>query len=895
MGMLSEAWQRLRALWTRHEFDARLEDEMAFHLEQQAERLRRDGATPDEARRQAVLMFGGRQAVREQVHEEGRPARLEQGMRELRFAARSLQRAPGFVAVTVASLALGIGATTAMFSVVHGVLLRPLPYPEHERLVEIVHDVPALGSGQLAGSPAVYFGYRDHARVFDAVGHWDWDDSPVTVSGDGEPESVASLEVTHEVLPMLVASVGAGRFFTARDDRPGAPPTAIVSHAFARQRFGDAPAVGRTLVVDGTAREVVGVLPAGFRFFEYDAHVYYPLQHVRADASFPSGDGRALARLKPETSIAQANADLLRVVPLLWQEFGAAAQAPTLEVRPALRTLKDRIVGDLGETLWIVMGTIALLLLIACANVANLMLVRTQARLPELVVRSALGASRAAIARVVVAEAALLGVLGGLVGVALAYLCLPTIVHLGGDDLPQIMQVRIDRVVLLVAGATALLATVVAAAVPLAQLAVGRVQHAETLRGARAVGDGGAGLRTRQALVVMQVATALVLVLGAALMIRTFTELRRVEPGFRGPEHVQTFQLTIPATGPLGGDDGLVHWQRLLNTTREILERLAAVPGVTHVGFASGNDGLPLDGDGRQVSFVPYIDGVRAADGVPRLWEAQHVSPGLFETLQTRLVAGRGVTWDDVTTQRPVMLVSANLARREWGSPAAALGRRVSGAPADAGLEIVGVTEDVQHDGLHRPAPYTVVYPPRVSDTATFVVRSARAGRADFLLDLRRAIWSVNAQLAMARPHTLGELYARALSRTSMTLWLLAVTGALAMLLGVVGVYGVVSYAVSRRRREIGIRLALGARPRDVSGMFMRHALMLVGLGVSIGLGASMGLTRLIASQLFGISPMDLPTHIAVAMGLLAAALLASYVAASRGAALAPNEVLKAD
>lgn len=895
MDTLRERWQRLRVLLHRRELDERLDDEIRFHVEQQAEQYRLEGMSPDEARRRARLQFGSIQGVREQARDEMRPARLEDLARDLRYGWRGLRRAPHFTAVAAVTLALGIGATTAMFSVVYGVLLRPLPYPDQDRLVEIVHQVPSLGLDQFHASPASYFGYRDHARAFDAIGHWDSDDSPVTVSGHGDPDAVPSVELTHEVLPLLGATLVRGRHFTADDDQPGAPPTVIVSRAYARRRFGDDAAVGRTLVVGGVAREVIGVLREDFRFFAYDADVFYPLQHVRAAARFPSADGRAIARLGDGVTLAEADADVARMIPLLWEEFGRAGDGPRLEIRPALRWLKDGVVGDVRDTLWILMGTIALLLLIACANVANLMLVRTQARWPELIVRSALGAGRAAIARVVLTEAVLLGLLGGAAGVALAHAVLPMLTRLGRDDLPQVMSVRIDPVVLLVAAATAVLAAGIAAGVPLVQFALGRIQHAETLRGSRSAGEGRRGLRARQGLVVLQVATALVLLLGSGLMIRTFRELHRVAPGFRAPEAVQTFQLTIPGLGSLEDEAGAQARERLLATQRAILDRLAAVPGVEAVGFASGNDGLPLDGDGRQLSIIPHVDGIPSGDGVPRVWEVQNVSPGLLETLQTRVVAGRGLTWDDVTTQRPVMLVSQALARGEWGSATAALGRRVSASPADPAAEIIGVIEDVHHDGLDRPAPHTVVYPPRARDTATFVVRSGRVGSADFARDLREAVWAVNRQLALARPQTLGDLYRRAMSRASMTLLLLGVTGGLALVLGLVGVYGVVDYAVSRRRREIGIRLALGAHPFAVSSLFVRQAVVLVGVGVLIGLAASAGLTRLLASQLFGVSPMDVPTRAAVGLGLLGAAWLASCLSAWRGVRLEPLDVLRAE
>jgi putative ABC transport system permease protein len=717
----------------------------------------------------------------------------------------------------------------------------------------------------------------------------------VTVGGEGEPESVTSLEVTHEVLSILGARPVRGRGFDETDDRPGAAPTTLLSHEFAQRRFGSANPIGRTLVVGGVAREVIGVLPEAFRFFGYDAHVFYPLQHVRAEARFPSGDGRALARLKDGVTLEQANADVARMIPLLWEEFGSGGQSPRMEIVPRLRWLKTSVIGDLGETLWLLMGTIALLLLIACANVTTLMLVRTQSRRAELVVRSALGAGRAAIARVVLTEGALVGLLGGTAGVALAFVVLPLLVALGADDLPHVMAVRIDPLVLMISAAIAVLVTIVAAGVPLVQCTQERTGDAEVLRGSRSASEGPGGLRTRQALVVAQVAMALVLLVGTGLMIRTFLELRRVDPGFRGPEAVQTFQLTLPVEGTLEGDEGAANRERLLAAQRAILERLAAVGSVESVGFASGNDGLPLDGDGRQLSIVPHVDGIPAADGLPRVWEVQNVSPGLLETLQTRTLAGRAITWDDVTSERPVMLVSESLARQEWGSPIAAVGRRVSANPSDAGAEIVGVIEDVRHDGLDHPAPHTVIYPPRSRDTASFVVRSPRAGHADFLLDLRRAVWSVNGQLALARPQTLGEMYRRVMGRTSMTVLLLAATGSLAMVLGLVGVYGVVSYTVARRRREIGIRLALGARRVEVSGMFVRQALGLAGLGVLVGLVASVGLTRMLASQLVNISPIDLPTYAAVAGGVVIAAVLAGSVSAWRGAGVDPIDVLRGD
>jgi hypothetical protein len=378
-------------------------------------------------------------------------------------------------------------------------------------------------------------------------------------------------------------------------------------------------------------------------------------------------------------------------------------------------------------------------------------------------------------------------------------------------------------------------------------------------------------------------------------MIRTFTQLRRVDPGVGNPATVQTFRLTIPRLDPLGGEAGAANRLRLLQTQRAILERLSAVGGVTAVGFSSGNDGLPLDGDGRQIALVPYIDGRPSPDGVVRTWEIQNVSPGYYEALQTPIVAGRGLTWDDAVNQRPVMLVSDGLARREFGSRSAALGRRISAGGADAGSEIVGVIADVRHNGLHQPAPDTVVYTPRPVPTASFVVRSTRAGDAAFVRDLQQAIWLAHPDLSTAGVQTMADLYGRAMARATMTLLLLGVTGALAFVLGLIGTYGVVNYAVTQRRQEIGLRLALGAPRRTVVGMFVRHALTLVAIGVVLGLAAAAGLTRVIASQLYGVRPLDLVTHATMAFGLLAAGALASYVSAHRGAMVDPASTLRGE
>jgi predicted permease len=890
-GLIS-AWRRLLSLRRREELQAGLDEEILFHIERQTEKNVRAGMAPEEARRRAMVQFGGVERTRENTRDQIRFRFVEDALRDFRYGARALLRAPAFTIAAAVTLALGIGATVAMFSVLNGVLLRPLPYPDQDRLIELRHEAPGLGISRLASSPAIYFAYRDHSRTFEAIGQFDSDSSPVTVTGRGEPEAVPSMEVTHEVLGILGAKPALGRGFTAADDAPGGAPTVVISDGYWRRRFGGANPVGQMLVVDGVPREIIGVLPRSFEFFDDPVDIFFPLQPVRSAARFPSFDGRAIVRLKPGVTLAEAEADIARMIPMLTAEFGTWDNA---RFAPKLVTLKERVVGSVGDTLWVLMGTIALLLLIACANVANLVLVRAQARRPQLAIRAALGAGWGALARAVFMETAVLGLAGGAAGLLVAYFSLPHLLRLGADELPQVMAVSIDKRVLLVTLGVSLLAASLFAVLPVLQLAgprfaLNRALHA----GGRSNTGGRESHRTRHVLVVAQVALALVLLVGSGLMIRTFQRLRQVDPGFRDPASVQTFRLTIPMPATTDEAEAAASRERNLRTKHAILEALSAVPGVETVAFSSFNDGLPLDGDGRNGFF--FVEGRPAPpEGTNSLKEIQFVSPAFFEAMRTPVVAGRALDWSDVYQARTVVMVSENLALAEWGSPAAALGHRLYMNSKGPRFEIVGVVKDVHHYGLNEAAPPTVIRPAVASATASFVVRSPRVGTPGFLDDVRKAVWSVNGDLSLAGVRTLAEMHRSSMARASMTMKLLAITGAIALALGLIGVYGVVSYAVAQRRREIGIRLALGAQHGQVRRMFVRLALALVAVGVAIGLGAAAGLTRLMSSQLFGVSPLDPLTHLGVALALLAAAGLASYISAQRASALDPVEVLKAD
>ena len=634
--------------------------------------------------------------------------------------------------------------------------------------------------------------------------------------------------------------------------------------------------------------QVIGVVSDSFEFFDFPADLYIPLGLDRARAQFPSFDGRGIARVKKGVSLAEANADAARMIPLLNEEFSSGG-FENAEFGPRLRWLKDMVVGDLTGTLWLLMGTIGLLFLISCANVANLFLIRTQSRRAELALRSALGGGRAAIARVVFVESAILGLLGGVAGVLLAYLALPILLRIGARDLPHIMTVGIDLRVLTISLGATLAGTLAFGLFPALRFSSSRRSLTPALDdGGRSGGEGGRNHRFQNLLVAFQVALALVLLVGAGLMIRTFETLRQVDPGFQDPATVLTFQLTMPNEGDRESEPGR---RRAMGVRRALLESIEGVGGVEAAGFSAFNDGLPLDGDGRSMGVL--AESRADSDNAAVLRELQYASPGFLETLGTALLAGRMFEWSDIDVQRPVVLVSANLARSEWGSFEAALGKRIGTDSEGPWWEVVGVIADVHHNGLSQEAPEVVVIPAVPSSTLSVVVKSERVGDAAFFDEVRQAVWAVSPELSLANASTLDDYYRRALARTTMTLQLLATTGAMALFLGLVGVYGVIGYTVARRRHEIGIRLALGAARFEIRRMFVTRALVLVSIGAAVGLAAATGLTRLMVSQLYGVSPLDPLTLSTVAVGLVAAAGCASYLSVRRACALDPSEVLR--
>jgi predicted permease len=896
---------RIWHLIRRRHFERELAEEMAWHREQVS-----PGA------------FGSLALAQDNARDVWLWPWLQGAGQDLRFALRAMRHNLGFTVVVVLTLAVGIGANTAVFSVLNSVLLKPLSYPRAEELVTLRQIAPgATGSASASDglnlSPSMYLTYHENNRVFESLGVWVSTNGTASVD---EPEPIRAIGISDGVLQTLGVPPAAGRWLLA-EDQTGAirPPPSVyraytkvmLSYGYWQRRFGgDRSAVGRTVIVDTQPKEIVGVLPRGFRIGNADADMIFPLCFDRERITLAAAGGggftyQGVARLKPGVTIAQADADIARMIPIWmksWPEApGTSSRVyETWRIAPALRYLKEEVVGSVTDVLWVVMATIGLVMLIACANVANLLLVRAEVRQRELAVRAALGAGRGRIVRGLLVESMLLGLLGGALGTGLAYAGLRLLLAIGPANFPRLGEISLDSRTFAFTAVLSLLSSVFFGLIPALKYTGPRITAALGSIG-RTASVSRERHRIRSVLVVAQVAIALVLLVSAGLMIRTFQSIRTVEPGFTHPERLQILRLFI--SGGMVPDA-----ERTTRMEEAIQDKLSSIPGVTSAAFGSA---MPLEGYGPNLGVMNF-GAIRTDDqrdsgsDTPPVRLFKYVSPGFFRTAGTRVIAGREIAWTEVYGLRPLVLISENLARELWGTPAAAIGKRLRQDPGMPWHEVIGVVQDVHENALYQPAPPIVYWPtmsaflngtperPSAIRGVTFIVRSERTGTEGFLNQVRQAVWSVNSNLPVSS-RTMRDVYDQSLAQTSLTLVMLAIAASMALLLGVVGIYGVMSYTVSQRRREIGIRAALGAQRGELKGMFVRHGLVLAGIGIVTGLGAAAVLTRLMSTLLYGITFLDPVTYVAVPLVLVIATVLASYLPARRAASVNPVEALRAE
>jgi predicted permease len=893
MNWLAKFARRIRMLIHRQQFDADLEEEMRLHLELRQEEQLESGMSAYDAQTAARRRFGNTTYLKEESHIAWGWEWFENLAQDARYGLRILRRSPVFAAVAVLTLALGIGATIAIFSVLDGVVLRPLSYLHPEQLVSLEVAPLAIDPSLRGMAPEDYFVFRDQSRTFQDIGIYAETDTDrdVNVTGFAEPERVHALDVTHGVLSVLGIPPMLGRIFSPSDDSPGAPPTAILTYGYWQRKFSADPStVGKTIIVDGMARQIIGVLPRNFRFLDVeDLALILPLQLDRNKTFLGNFSYFGIARLQAGSTLTQASADVARMLPITLDAFPPprGVSVDSLQkagLAPSLLPLKQEVIGNVGLLLWVLMGSIGMVLLIACGNVANLLLVRTEGRQHELALRAALGASRPRIAAQLLCESAIIGLLGSIFGLGMAYAALRFLVALAPSGLPRISDVGVNLPVLYFTLAITVFTTLLFGLIPVVKHAGVRASVPE---GGRTLGLSRERHRARNLLVTMQVALALVLLICSGLMIRTFRVLTHIHPGFERPAELQTFRISI-ADSDVPDDTGVPRIEQ------QIQDELATIPGVSSVSFSSA---VPLDGDSRFDNVFaadhPYVEGALSP---PR--HLLFISPGYFHTLGIPLIAGRDLSWADTYNKVPVALISENFAREYWSTPSEALGKRIRVTTVDDWRQVIGVVGDVRDDGMDKP-PRTDVYWPtlmakfqsqllRAQRYVTFVVRSPLAGSASFMNQIRQAVWSVDANLPLASVYTLNYLYTRSMARASFTLAMLGIAAAMALLLGTVGLYGVIAYSVSQRTREIGIRVALGAQQSDVMRLVLSEGVLVILVGLGVGLAGSLASTRFLSSLLFGVTATDPLTFAGVIILLALVAFAACYIPARRAMRVNP-------
>src|ERR1700723_2214646 len=888
----------LRQLFSRQRLYRELSEEIQAHLDEKVEELVAGGMSGQEALRCARREFGNVGLIEENSREVWAWPSVEDVFFDIRYGLRALRHSPVFTAVALLTIAIGIAANAAVFSVVNSVLLKPLHYPRAEELVAL-HQI-APGAEGLADfenglllSPSMYFTYAEHNQTFQSLGVWITGTANVTDMP--EPEQVRTVGVSDGVLQALGVPPAVGRWFSQMDQVPNGPGRVMLSYGYWQRRFGgDRAVIGRNITVDSQPREIVGVMPQGFRFVDSDFDLTAPLAFNRGKLILAGFGFNGIGRLKPGATIAEANADLTRMLPIWMDSWSNGPKSnshiyETWRITPMIRRLKQQVIGNVGELLWVVMGTIGVVMLIACANAKNLMLVRVETRQQELAVRMALGAGRTRIVRGLLVESVMLGIIGGFAGVGLAYVGMRSLVAIGPSNLPRLNEIAIDARGLGFTFVLSVLSGLLFGLIPALKY-TGPPSSLALQSAGRTISVTRDRHRARNLLVVGQVAMELVLLMSAGLMIRTFGALRKVDPGFADPQHLQALRISIP-------DSLIAEPERVTRTQNAILDKLAAIQGVKSVGFASD---MPMEGVDSDWDEIFVQDKVYSGDLIAPLRLYKSISPGFLQTAGTRLVAGREMTWGEVYALRPEVMVSENLAREMWGTPSAAIGKHLREFSAMPWHEVIGVIQDVREKGIQEQAPEIVYWPPLVQNrfappirTVTFVMRSERAGTESFLNEVRAAVQSVNSDLPLASVRTMQDVYDQSVARTSLTLVMLGIAGTMALALGIIGIYGVMSYTVAQRRREIGIRLALGAQGGDVLQMVLRQGAKLALVGVVIGIGASFALTGLMTNLLFGVTAHDPLTFVAVAALLILVALLACYIPARRATLVDPIVALR--
>ncbi|MDQ3803874.1 MAG: ABC transporter permease [Acidobacteriota bacterium] len=879
--------------------EAEIVEELAQHLDDLYEQSLRGGATEEEARRAALLELAESDLLAQELLRVERPARREAVVpgaprrmsmlgdfwQDLRYGLRTLLKNPGFTAVAVIALALGIGANSAIFSVVNAVLLRPLPYRDPDRLVMVWEENTKAGYPRDTPAAANYIDWRDQNQVFEGMAAIA--DVSFNLTGAGEPERLDGRRVSASLFPLLGVEPHLGRAFLPEEDQPGANRVAVLSHGLWQRRFGaDANIAGKPLTLNGESYEVVGVMPPHFQFPSREDELWVPIAFTPQEAA---SRGRhylqVLARLKPGVTLGQAQAEMSTIAARLQQQYPEQNTNLGATVTP----LHEHVVGDIRPALLVLLGAVGFVLLVACANVANLLLARAAVRQKEIAVRVALGASRLRLVRQFLTESVLLAALGGGLGLLLSVWGVSLLKTFIPENISQARAVAVDARVLGFTVLVSLLTGLIFGLAPAVQASNFNLN--ETLKeGGRDSAAGSRGNRIRALLVVAEVAVSLVLLIGAGLLINSFLRLRNVDPGFRA-DNLLTMSIELPQ-------------QKYPDPARraafytELVSRIEALPGVKSaavtnwiplvfqgdsIGFSIEGRPDPAPGQGRRPTVVTRV-----------------VHPHYFRTMGIQLLRGREFGEQDRVESPTVAVISETMARRHWPGEDPT-GKRITPGPAtstdpDDWVTIVGVVKDVRQFELGAE-PKPQMYVSYAQGWSFFAPRHLVVSTAVEPLSLaatvRKTVWEIDKDQPVSDIRTMEEVLSESLARQRFSMLLLGIFAAVALALAAVGIYGVMSYAVAQRTHEIGIRMALGAQRGDVLKLAVGQGLKLVLIGVALGLAAAFALTRVMASLLFGVSATDPATLVTISLVLIGVAVLASYIPARRAAKVDPMIALR--
>lgn len=811
---------------------------------------------------------------------------------EMRFALRGLARYPTFTLIAVLTLALGIGANTAVFTLVDGVLLSPLPYDEANELVSLEH-LGRDGQDELPMSQGLFVLYRERSRTLAQIGLHS--SGAVNLVAEGEPTRMTIRRVTPSFFSVLGVQAAVGRTFTEDEGLPEAPNVAVLSHGLWEERFASDPGVvGQVVDLNGTLHEIIGVMPVDFGHPDRRARLWLPIQVDPAQAALANFSAAGIGRLAPGQTIESLDTELQGLIarmPEIYPESGAAAFLNQVGLRAAVTPLRTALVGDMDRTLWILLGTVGFVLLIACANVANLLLVRVEGRQRELALRMAMGAGRTEILRSFMSESVLLAAGGAALGIGVAAVSVDVTLGMVPTNLPRLDEIGLDGRVLGFSATLAILCALFFGLFPLLRYGADDLAGQLRMGSARGATGGVASHRLRNTLVVTQMALALVLLVGSGLMVRSFQALRAMDPGFV-TNGVLTARITVPTSEVSSSAEVAAFFQTLR-------DRLAAQGGVEAVGFAST---IPL-GAGTAYYGFEVEDHPLAEGDLPIMASHNQTSAGYFDAIGIEIMEGRPLQPGDAAEGFRAVVVNQSFAER-WWPEGSALGRRVREGfeEGEEWFEIVGVAADAHYATLESEPGEMVYWPltvgvadnPRPARSLDVAIRTS-IDPTQLVPVLRREVAALNPRIPVSNPRSMEDLVTSATARTSFTMSLLGAASGVALLLGLIGIYGVISYVVSQRTREIGVRMALGATAPSVRQMVIRQGLRLAVVGVAIGLFAAGMLSRLMTSLLFGISALDPLTYGSVAVALVAVSLTASWIPAARAAGVDPSSSLRAE